>query len=465
MKFFELQTLFDRAEQTAQQGAISSLHYRQIFWKFIFSTFAANYDEDRNMIHSRGIISEEYFARQSGVINLKDYVFFTDIDGQERLFHKSKVVSDYFTQDAILASNTHRIRADYPNEYRAIYSAELIEKCHVIGSFYYVKEHAEEWGIIRTVEGDYLHRNNAYIWEDGTYHRHAEPITDFEDDEEDDSYSNDDYDNDRQRELFGYHSGQPRGWRATSETRFTIGFEIEKGAFPEESINRHKLLEKGWVAERDGSVDGFELISPTFDLDKVSVKDFAPVEFMVNVRDVQNCGGHIHIGEVGKTDDEFFESIKNYLPLIFAMYPTRLNNSYCSGKKPETLKHNKREKYQAVAFHGNRIELRIIGPVKNMEQIQFRIDLMKAIVKHQNADFGEVLRLATKPGTQLNRVLTGKVYKDPAKFERLIRRAIALSKTYEIKIHRRTEDAALKNAANFAAKAGGKPIETVTELI
>ena len=68
-------------------------------------------------------------------------------------------------------------------------------------------------------------------------------------------------------EMHGYHQGFRRDY-TDSNTKYTIGFEVEKeDTYVVESYPLDDVDETGWCREEDSSLDdGFELVSPTYDL-------------------------------------------------------------------------------------------------------------------------------------------------------------------------------------------------------
>lgn len=87
------------------------------------------------------------------------------------------------------------------------------------------------------------------------------------------------------------------------------------------------------------------------------------------------------MSEVGLSGDELFDKVKGYNPLIYAMYHGRVGNRFCSGKSNDEMKQRK-EKYQAIAIHDNRIEYRIISAVRNVENLKFRTKVLEFILNN-----------------------------------------------------------------------------------
>lgn len=185
-----------------------------------------------------------------------------------------------------------------------------------------------------------------------------------------------------------YHSSD-RDAAEEIKSGMTIGFEIEKeDESALMSYDAHTLLEDtGWFKERDGSLDddtGYELVSPIYDLmsDKLDndIKSSPELTELINADYGRRCGGHIHIGN-GDSGSTLFDKMSPWIPLIYSLYVGRIGGEYCKIKKNDDIKHHT-DKYQAVRIFDNRIELRIISAVPNVETLLWRRDLMRMIMNN-----------------------------------------------------------------------------------
>lgn len=147
-----------------------------------------------------------------------------------------------------------------------------------------------------------------------------------------------------------------------------------------------------WRKERDGSLNndsGFELISPAFELKPRLIKEHIVSNDVlvshINADKGYSCGGHINLSEVGKTGLEFFECIKGFTPLIYALYHKRINVNYSKGKSNKDLI-SENEKYQSIKIHSDRVEFRIVSAVPNVDTLLWRCELMNLITKNQTSD-------------------------------------------------------------------------------
>jgi len=102
------------------------------------------------------------------------------------------------------------------------------------------------------------------------------------------------------------------------------------------------------------------------------------------------------------------------------MYKKRLTNTYCTGKKIDSLK-NSGDKFQAIRMRGNYIEFRIFSSVKTYDTLVFRLRLFRIIARNLGKSFSSILGMAVNKNSDFYKLLTGDVYADGSKFERLIK--------------------------------------------
>lgn len=199
-------------------------------------------------------------------------------------------------------------------------------------------------------------------------------------------------------ELFDYHSGSGRSDRSEGSS-LRIGIEIEKeDCDVRKEIKASKLLvATGWIVEHDGSLNeesGFELVSPILPLDakfsgklKLSIES---VKDLVNANHSSNCGGHIHVSDVRRTPRELLVDIQGYLPLLYTMYPRRVNNRFCEGKTFAEYWSSDGH-YRAVHITGDTLEFRIFSSPKNVDTLMFRIDLVRHMLENPRYSLKEIL--------------------------------------------------------------------------
>jgi hypothetical protein len=209
---------------------------------------------------------------------------------------------------------------------------------------------------------------------------------------------------------FDYHSQQPtHDVRKLQGATFKVGVEIEKEDFTGACYNHREIFDRyGWVKERDGSLDsqkGYELVSPMFDLMKTDLIEQArEIESkyprLINGEFSRACGGHIHFSKAGESGRETLESICGYLPLIYAIYKHRTERTYCQATEKESMKFSS-DKYQAVRIFDNRIEFRIFPAVKNIETLEWRLDLLRVMASAPTASPVEVVNTLMDESSEL----------------------------------------------------------------
>lgn len=297
---------------------------------------------------------EEYvFTEDSGIIPIEDADF-------------CHYYESYY-------SKTYRVYIGHRSLY---YSKDAID--HINGLMewngeFYDYEGLDYNGLCIDVNGDIRDKDDVYYWEsDGEFHDEEEP--------KDDSY------------VREYHESGYQSVFFTENPKHFIGFEIEKEDEKiKESINIcdfEKSVPIGWRKEKDASLNnrsGYELISPKYELNVDNIFEIIEgnnvLKNHINANYSLACGGHINISEEGLTGEEFFEKIKGYTPLIYALYYQRINTKFCKGKSNADLKEAK-EKNQAIRIHSNRVEYRIISAVPDIETLNWRCRLMDFIVNN-----------------------------------------------------------------------------------
>lgn len=165
---------------------------------------------------------------------------------------------------------------------------------------------------------------------------------------------------------------------------YHVGFEIEKeDAYSRDKMQPSKILkETGFVFERDGSLNelaGFEIVSPIIPLydNEAFYKVFSPVKEYIDANNSNKCGGHINISCVGKNSTEILKSMKEFIPLFYALYENRLNNTYCKAAKFEHY-FTHIDKYNAFYLKNyNILEFRLPSAVKNFKTLEFRLKLLQ----------------------------------------------------------------------------------------
>ena len=294
----------------------------------------------------------------------------------------------------------------------------LRDDCAIVYCEYYEEDVWEGNTIFGVVDGrgntGYFHRDSDYIccrdydynyvidsdvaydlglhyWEsDGDYHPEPEET---------------------ETALFDYHSGHRTFSNEAAQAEWRIAYEVEK---EDEDIREREdawvcFSRTGWAKERDGSLcsdSGFEFISPVFDMFKVTADTFSDVSDYIDADYGKDCGGHINISHITMTPRELYESIKSYMPMLYALYNGRTKNTYC----PAISKHSSaNDKYGAVYLKDSRLEFRIFSAVKNVTNILWRTELIKYIVSNRDVSEAQVLKNMLDGRSKLHTILR-KVY-------------------------------------------------------
>ena len=231
---------------------------------------------------------------------------------------------------------------------------------------------------------DVAEYNDVYYYDSVQEYRHVDDAP-YDDDEDEDDYIN------------SYHSGS-RSWRVDKTTPWTMGFEVEK---EDKDVRRscyYHDLPHGWTKERDGSLSesiGFELISPVYNLfDRLHEDDIAASNLLrnhINASHSGACGGHIHIGSKLYTTEQLFEGISGFLPVFYALYEKRIGTNYCKAKKKH--EYLNRDKYSAVYVRDTTLEFRIFPAVKSVDNLYWRIELLRIMVRNFGKSEADILRM------------------------------------------------------------------------
>jgi len=177
------------------------------------------------------------------------------------------------------------------------------------------------------------------------------------------------------------------------ESRFTIGFEIEKNTFHRNAVKEYPLLSH---FETDGSC-GVEAITNVLPLIGKSVwrnKIFNMFSEAKHVIDDQfspsdiECGGHINLAVKGMSGEELADAIRPFSGIIYALYRFRLRRTWCQSNifmdvcRSEWDGISTHHKYQVCRIDDNRIEFRLPSRVKSVADLNFRYRLMYEIVNY-----------------------------------------------------------------------------------
>lgn len=312
------------------------------------------------------------------------------------------------------------------------------------GDFYH--ESSFESHELLNIDGDLFHQDNCVFCTDEQEYRHENDAYYCEEDE---NYYANSNNMPKTHGLKSYHNSDYKNF-TNSNTIYRIGFEVEKE--DSDFTNFEDVRAIGWDAEKDGSLNhnGFELVSPVFDLYNFDAfeNNINQIENFLNADCTQNCGGHINVSVLYKSNTQVFEMIKGYLPLIYAMYKKRvLEGSYSKGKKVDEL--NDGERYNAINFTKSNgiLEFRLFSRVKNIEQLKFRYKFIAYMFSNHRKGCAGVISQLHKDNSELRKLLLT-VY-TPKGFEKLIKTVETFTDLF---MNEKDHVALLKILSHFEAK-------------
>jgi hypothetical protein len=243
---------------------------------------------------------------------------------------------------------------------------------------------------------------NDIYYHDGQY-RHSDNIHD----EDDDDYCVRDYHHFSRVSKYGRET-----------PNFTVGFEIEKEDRGAKCGNDAQDIYDAtkWCHEKDSSLDsysGFELVSPILDLYDTDtlLKEFnhPMIKPLINASwSSESCGGHINVGSSKYNSEQLANGIVGFFPLLYAMYPNRLDKSYSQAKSKHRYFENK-DKYSSVLIKPNVVELRIFPAVRGVDNLMWRVGLVRLMVENLYKSELDVLKMMLNTRSRLYKHLS-KVY-------------------------------------------------------
>lgn len=236
-----------------------------------------------------------------------------------------------------------------------------------------------------------------------------------------------------------------------SKVVFKVGVEIEKQSYLGSKHSNVEIGRRfGWKKERDGSlcnVIGYELVSPCYPLfsddlinEAKEIEEAFPNLINGNDHDLisydksnSSCGGHIHFSRSYTTAKDTFEMISGYMPLIYAIYRKRSESYYCIAKEKKSMKQSN-EKMQAVRIIEDivspRIEFRIFPLVKNITQLQWRIDLLRIMANNPSNRFTDIANMLSDVDSDLYKHMLKEF--SPSKIKQRSLDAIEMCKRFDM---------------------------------
>jgi hypothetical protein len=290
-------------------------------------------------------------------------------------------------------------------------------------AYYHVRGLWRHGMVITQDTGTLMREEDAHQWNDGEYYEYEE------EEEETECY---------RREYHQDTNPYFHRFITDKQPRLFIGYEIEKedrDALECMHIDTFEQLCPKWRKESDGSLNestGYELISPAFELNPERIREYIEerptLVRHINAEKSERCGGHINVSEDGLSGRELFDRVKGYTPLFHALYYKRIDKNYTKAKSNEDLKHG--DKYQSIRIHGNRIELRIISAVPNVNTLIWRTRLIEHMMNNQTDDPRKVFFDFCDAASPLH-ALIGEMYQTDERRHALRERLIEYTRTFE----------------------------------
>jgi hypothetical protein len=223
-----------------------------------------------------------------------------------------------------------------------------------------------------------------------------------------------------------YHSSRGREFRA-GDAKFTVGVEVEKEDNDACILNWSDVFgDTGWIKENDGSLErnGYELVSPVFNLfndgmDK-EIEASDDLQTLINAGFSDRCGGHVNLGSTEYTPAQLFEGLSAFMPLLYAMYPNRIDKHFCQAKskyKYRSVTSEYEAKYSAAYIKDKVVEFRIFPAVRSVKNLLWRRDLMRIMCENINKSELDVLKMLVNQNSKLYKHLR-KIYSQDLLLER-----------------------------------------------
>lgn len=179
------------------------------------------------------------------------------------------------------------------------------------------------------------------------------------------------------------------------QSRFAIGFEIEKNSFHRGAVKEYPLFSH---FEYDSSC-GVEAVTNLLPLVDKSVWRNKVLGMFSEARKIiddryspsnQRCGGHITLSCWGMSGQDLADKLRPYASIIYALWRFRLRNSYCYGNlmmspseySRDWVGHTSSSKYQVCKIMDDRIEFRLPNRVQSVTSMNLRYRLMYELMNY-----------------------------------------------------------------------------------
>ena len=237
--------------------------------------------------------------------------------------------------------------------------------------------------------------------------------------------------------TFGYH-GKERIDKTKRTTKFRVGVEIEKIAEENSKVCAHKLYDKcGIIKENDSSLGsgGNEYVTGIIDFDELNTikKELKPIKHLIDLPfkegTILRAGGHINVSEKGLSGHALAKKLKQYMPLLYALYPERaLMQSYSRVAKFDCMvdSPSKRAIYPKRAL----LEIRVFPAVETYNNLMDRLELVHYMLNNDISRYSTVVTELGTEGTVLNKIIE----KLDADIPKILSRFVIFSKIDEGKM-------------------------------
>lgn len=224
-----------------------------------------------------------------------------------------------------------------------------------------------------------------------------------------------------------------------------VGVEIEKSSrdcLSNPALTYSQLYHKhGHVLQSDGSVSyGFELATATFNLfgKKFEEEINGILRPYIDQQTTDSAGAHMGLSILrtgrpilNEAQFLFDKIVRGYLCLLYAMYYRRAYNDYCTFMTDGDISLNSGKRHYAICLRGCYIEMRLFPRIKNVNQLLFRLNLLRHIVMQGTPDPLMVVEDLTTPSSDLYILIRScPAYHNEEKYISLVERVRAMAKIY-----------------------------------
>lgn len=174
------------------------------------------------------------------------------------------------------------------------------------------------------------------------------------------------------------------------ESKFKIGFEVEKIRFHRSAVQEYPLF-CGFERDSSCGVEAVTHVLPLIAKSMWRTKIFNMFHEAKRIIEDEyspsnhKCGGHITISVDGMNGAELMSKVRKFSPILLAIFRKRLTNGFCNGNPQmlpmrEGVMSSGSAKYVICKDTGFGIEFRLPSRVTSVKQMIRRYELMYKIV-------------------------------------------------------------------------------------